>query len=207
MITERQMRTLFTQANPIPDPDAVRVDEMAATAYLANLETRSSQMTQLETRPEGQKDKKLSPMTWLAAAAAVIVVTALGVLINRNTTEVADGPPTIVYTGNECAYQGQTEFEVGTEVTFSFLDNVDRIEGVSVGFGIWRLPEGMTVQEILDEGMMNNGAQVETSALPTADGLDLTVTFDEPGLYAANCADRTEGQPPADYANLFTVNP
>ncbi len=106
--------------------------------------------------------------------------------------------PTATYDGDGCTYDGPDEFDVNSEVTFTF---VDAVEEPGVGFGVWALPEGMTADEIRDQGIMNNGAQIAESAAEITDsGIRLTYTFDSAGLYAVNCAAAV------DYATLFTVS-
>jgi hypothetical protein len=106
--------------------------------------------------------------------------------------------PTATYDGDGCTYDGPDEFDLNAEVTFTF---VDAVEEPGVGFGVWALPEGMTVEEIRDQGIMNNGAQIAESAAEITDsGILLTYTFDSAGLYAVNCAAAV------DHATLFTVS-
>ena len=108
------------------------------------------------------------------------------------------GEPTATYDGDGCTYDGPDEFDLNSEVTFTF---VDAVEEPGVGFGVWALPEGMTAEEIRDQGIMNNGAQMAESAAEITDsGIRLTYTFDSAGLYAINCAAAV------DYATLFTVS-
>ena len=111
--------------------------------------------------------------------------------------------PTATYDGSGCTYDGPDEFDVGSEVTFTL---VEMVEDSGVGFGVWRLPTGMTAEEIRDRGILNRGAQIaETEAEITESGIRLTFMFDSAGLYALNCAARPEDGPAVDYANLFTV--
>ncbi len=74
MTTETEVFALFEEGNPVPDLDGLGSDALDAAAYLATLETRSSEVTQLDTKPTEQNGDKRSPMMWLVAAAAVIVI-------------------------------------------------------------------------------------------------------------------------------------
>ena len=74
MTTETEVFALFEEGNPVPDLDGLGSDALDAAAYLATLETMSSEVTQLDTKPTEQKGDKRSPMMWLVAAAAVIVI-------------------------------------------------------------------------------------------------------------------------------------
>jgi hypothetical protein len=72
--TETEVFALFEEGNPVPDLDGLGSDALDAAAHLATPETRSSEVTQLDTKPTEQKGDKRSPMMWLVAAAAVIVI-------------------------------------------------------------------------------------------------------------------------------------
>ena len=109
MITEEQMKTLFTYANPIPEPEEIDLGEVRGTAYLATLQQRSSNMTQLDTRLTEASEKKRPVTTWLVAAMAIVVIGVVLIFTNQSSdapvatvptpTTVADGfespvPPT-----------------------------------------------------------------------------------------------------------------
>ena len=46
MTTETEVFALFEEGNPVPDLDGLGSDALDAAAYLATLETRSSEVTQ-----------------------------------------------------------------------------------------------------------------------------------------------------------------
>ena len=112
--------------------------------------------------------------------------------------------PTATYDGDGCTYEGPDEFVAGSEVTFTFVNPANS----SAGIAVWRLPDGMTAEEILDRGIFNRGSQIPESAEAqlTDSGIQVTYVLSDPGLYALNCADRPDGGPAVDYAMLFTVN-
>ncbi len=86
MVTnEQRVKTLFAEANPIPDADLFDLDEIGGTAYLATLETRSSEMTQLDTKGQNQKEKKTAT-PWLVAAA-VALVAGIGLIVVNQGNE------------------------------------------------------------------------------------------------------------------------
>ena len=103
MVTnEQRVKTLFAQANPIPDADLFDLDEIGGTAYLATLETRSSEMTQLDTKGQNQKEKKTAT-PWLIAAA-VAIVAGIGLIV--------------VNQGNEAPLIGQLNAEASVNAWF-----------------------------------------------------------------------------------------
>ncbi len=104
MTTEAQAVALMDEANPVPDLDSYEVTEVEVAAYLATVEQRSSEVSQLETE---SKDEKRSMMPWLVAVAAAVILGAAIVLVTQNTEEappaaqltqstIADAAPTTV---------------------------------------------------------------------------------------------------------------
>ena len=95
MITEQQAKTLFANANPILNTDPIYVD---AANYLATLEQRSSEMTQLDTKPvEEEKPKRRRLVLVLSTAAAAILIGAVLLLTQSEETPPAIQPtPTTV---------------------------------------------------------------------------------------------------------------
>ena len=92
MITEDRGLTMLAGANPVPQLDFIDVD-IEASKYLATLEQRSSEMTQLETKPAKDDTKRRPVGVWVAVAATVIVILGLGVvLINQDQQDVALSP-------------------------------------------------------------------------------------------------------------------
>ena len=115
--------------------------------------------------------------------------------------------PTATYTGEACDYDGPSEFEVDTTVTFTVTNESDTTD---VGFAIWRFPSGVTPEEIYSEGIFEaigpDDDFVVLSAAPTPleEPQDLTVAFDTSGQWGINCFDLSAGE--GDYTTMFTVN-
>lgn len=131
MITEQQMKTLFVQANPIPDTDLVDLLEMDGTAYLATLEQRSSEVTQLDTRPTETSNPRRGRLllVWGATAAAVLI----GAVVILNQPEEVSPPatqPTSITQPNSIT-------ELTPTTVASVADPLDPIaeEGLSVAVG------------------------------------------------------------------------
>ncbi len=82
MITEETVMTIFVEANPAPDVDELDLVQTGSAAYLATLETRSSEVTQVDTRSEDQKEKR-TYWPWLAAAMIIVLVGLAVVLLNQ----------------------------------------------------------------------------------------------------------------------------
>lgn len=98
MIAEDQVIRFFDQANPVPDVESLDVDSIGAARHLTTLNRRSSEMVQIETRDSEASRKQKRP-TWLIAAAAAVLVVALGVLlvlVNDEPEVVATDPETTI---------------------------------------------------------------------------------------------------------------
>jgi hypothetical protein len=90
---ETQVLALFEEGNPIPDLDGLEPIEIDAAAYLATLEQRSSQVTQVDTKQKDQEKKKTVRQRWLVAAVVIILAGIALVLVNQgDETPVATQP-------------------------------------------------------------------------------------------------------------------
>ncbi len=90
--------------------------------------------------------------------------------------------PTSTFDGDTCTYIGPDQFDVGSEVTFTLVDNSGTR---SVGYSVWSVAEGTTAEEILDRGIFDRGTQIPESAPAevTDAGFEVTYVLDQPGLY------------------------
>ena len=99
MKTEEQVWTVLVETNPVPDVNQYGGDEVGGAAYLATLEPRSSEVTQLDTEQTEPTSPKRSMVPWLIAAglAAVIGVAVIIASLNGEQAPVVDEPtPTTV---------------------------------------------------------------------------------------------------------------
>ena len=71
MITQERVLEFYENANPIKDPESLTAD-LKAAGYLATLEQRSSEVTQLGTKNTETSVRTSSRRTWIAAAAAFV---------------------------------------------------------------------------------------------------------------------------------------
>ena len=127
------------------------------------------------------------------------------------TTSGNSGEPTATYTGGDCDYDGPSEFDVNSTVTFKVTNESDHTD---VGFAVLKFPEGSTAQEVFSEGISaivpDDDAPIDFRAAPTVIGTeyDLTVTFTETGQHGINCFDQSGGgidETEADHVTMFTV--
>jgi ketosteroid isomerase-like protein len=95
---EDRVIALIDEGNPIPDPNDLDRDRLDAAAYLATLEPRSSEVTQVDTRSEDQIAKR-TYWPWLAAAMVIVLVGLAVVLLNQSDDNpAADASPEEVLT-------------------------------------------------------------------------------------------------------------
>ena len=123
--------------------------------------------------------------------------------------------PTKVYDGSGCTYDGETEFDLNSEVTFTFINESD---DTGVGFVVWTVPDGTTAEEINEKGIFEAtgtrqgdtapyefwGAKFPPTQLDTE--YQVTVTLDRAGLYSVHCYVETGAPVNTHYATIITVN-
>jgi hypothetical protein len=123
--------------------------------------------------------------------------------------------PTKVYDGSGCTYDGETEFDLNSEVTFTFINESD---DTGVGFVVWTVPDGTTAEEINEKGIFEaTGTQQGNTAPyefwqakfpPTQLDTEyqVTVTLDRAGLYSVHCFVETGAPVNTHHATIITVN-
>ena len=115
--------------------------------------------------------------------------------------------PTATYTGSACDYDGPSEFDVNSTVTFTVTNESDERD---IGFSVLKIPEGTTAEEIFKEGIFNvvtGDPIIEVVFAPTVvdTEYDLTVTFNETGQHGINCFNLAGAETEADFITMFTV--
>ena len=143
------------------------------------------------------------------------IMTLATLLVVALTACSGSGDPTATYTGGACDYDGPSEFDLDSTVTFTLINESDTF---NMGFGIWSLPEGTTADEIVEEGLFDflgvsdivEGRDIGPGFyaalyVPTVIGSTgiLTVTLDKPGQHILNCFDADLD---ADHPIMFTVS-
>jgi hypothetical protein len=100
-----------------------------------------------------------------------------------------------VYDGEGCTYDGPTEVSPGTRVSYTFTNESDTTD---VTFGIFRLPEGTTQQEIFATGIdpISGGDTILILHAPSPVGTPRSdsTTFEDAGQYGAACTDFSGGE-------------
>lgn len=169
MTREDRVLSLLAGANPVPDPSSYAVDP-DTVARLEAIEQPSMTMQESELGVIEPTAPRKPRRDWLLAAAAAILVLIVGLggwALLRDGSDVVDsGEPTVTFDGATCSYEGPTEFELGAERVFTYINNSDTTSRLAVG----PMPEGATLEDI---------GSVEFTA-PGAD-LVFTTTGADPG--------------------------
>ncbi len=110
--------------------------------------------------------------------------------------------PTTTFTGDECSYDGPSEFDLGTEVGFTFINTSDNS---TAGFGIWVVPDGTTEAELRGTlGWFPGDTEAHSQTRPGLDK-ELAVTLDTAGPWAVTCHLVAGGPSPAGELYPATV--
>lgn len=117
--------------------------------------------------------------------------------------------PTATFTGSACDYSGPSEFDVNSTVTFTYTNESDT---TGAGFSVWKLPEGLTAEEIFEQGIFNvtdsGSAPTNFISRPTVIGeeYELSVVFDETGQHGMVCWVSPGPETGSEWVTMFTVN-
>lgn len=211
MTNQESVLALFAQANPIPDPEAF-ADFSRASASRETIEVpRSAEGSLHETIPgSGEYRNVRSRRGLLVASVAAVLILIVGAGANwaiRTNVIGGAGDPTSTFDGVACTYEGPTEFDLGSEVTFTFVNETD-IENMI--YAVVHVPDGTTVQQIYDDGVFVAGTNRDRDAkaydrdVAAHSEAQITAVLDATGLYALNCVD-TDRDTGHDYASLISV--
>jgi hypothetical protein len=119
-----------------------------------------------------------------AVLVAVLLVAGCGSDDNDN------GEATAEFTGDGCVYSGPTEFELGDDFEVTVSDVTE--ERMDVGFGVVKVPDGMTVDEFKEqgaEGLIDDASGTFLWSEVTEEDTDrvLSFTLNETGTWLVNC--------------------
>ena len=210
---EDRVLTLLTEANPVIDVDSfVNDPTIRASVQRAESHTPDQHHARIQVARRLTRRRRRGWFAAVAAAAAVFLVIGVGGWLNLALNdEIAPGGPnggvpTSVFDGTTCRYAGPTEFPVGSEVTFTFINESDVKDMFYV---IWKMPDGTTAHQIYETGLRVPGTNQGRDALASSDfpassdEVQLTATLDRAGLYALACVETApDGH---DHASLVTA--
>ena len=152
MTNEQRVKTLFAEANPIPDADLFDLDEIGGTAYLATLEARSGEMStkkiDVETPAPRRPRVRRGLLIGAATVALIIIVGVALAFVTGDGTEVAGSDSRLLqltFDGEQCTYEGPSVLSAGEiEIVYHNKSSED------IRFRFVRLDEGRTTQDMLD---------------------------------------------------------
>lgn len=223
MITEDRGLTMLAGANPVPQLDLIDVD-VEASKYLATLEQRSSEVTQLDTKAKDHKEKKKNVMAFLVAAV-VVIVAGIGFMVLTQGDEVPTAAPvdnpddlaleaTLATDDLEgfvvCSYSGLTD-----EVTAGEIGVVFHNQATTGGTGwmdLVRLDEDKTLSDLVNYLESGESDKPDwTTRVYLADFVPYETSTDQvtrtvqPGLHVIVCG--TNSPYESQMAGAFTVLP
>ncbi len=151
MITEDRGLMMLAEANPVRELDSIDVDVEAAS-YLATLETRSSEVTQLDTRPETpKKTTNRGMIIGLAASVAVILAVTVALLLPSAGEE-----PVAATTTVSAEAVGPEEAALAAYATARNSGDIDAVVGLFEEHGEQK-------RHPLDtDGYMNGSSEIRT---------------------------------------------
>jgi hypothetical protein len=139
----------------------------------------------------------------------LLLVVAIG---SCSTSDDAVADPKATYDGSACTYEGPTEFDVGSTVTFTLVNVSD---SATAGFALWHIPDGTTVAEVEERGIFavvedapaGTYGRLDPNQFPAVPGEEYEVAFvfDPAGQYAINCFDQSFS-PTQERPIMLTVN-
>jgi hypothetical protein len=113
---------------------------------------------------------------------------AAGLLLLTACAGDATAEATVTFSGDTCTYAGASTFDDDTELTIELVNE----PGTSMGLGVWKVPDGTTIEDIEEQGMLVVGGDriqnMRGHLGPGSVGLrSVTVELDESGTWAINC--------------------
>jgi hypothetical protein len=97
---ETRVLALFEEANPVPEMETLS-REFEPAAYLASIQTRSSEMTQLDQRTTTGAGGPRPNLGWVVAAVVALVAGVVAIIVSQRAAEapaVVTEPPAAVTT-------------------------------------------------------------------------------------------------------------
>ena len=88
MITEEHVMATLADSNPVPDVEEIDLVQVGTASYLATLEQRSSQVTELDTKTQDNREKNKKNVMAFLVAAAVVIVAGIGFMVLTPGDEV-----------------------------------------------------------------------------------------------------------------------
>ena len=112
--TEERLMAMYANANPVELEDLLNMVELDDAEYLATLEQRSSEVTQLDTKAKDNKEKKKKNGMAFLVAAGVVIVAGIGFLVVNQGDETAAPELSVVIANYEAWNSGDYESYLAT---------------------------------------------------------------------------------------------
>lgn len=199
MINEEQMKKLFAQSNPVPDLNSAELEQVGGRTYLATLETRSSEMTEVKTRSGEESAVRPRPRRGLVVGATVAIVSLAvlgatlmfgwGIESTPSVIEEISPPPGVTMTADDFVGRWRTD---GGAITFFYEDGTYEVNvyppvgKTTIDQGTWVVEGSEFVWATSAESLQCAGAVGRYSLVPGEGGaVWMEVVGDDPCLNRA----------------------
>lgn len=183
MSEETRVLALFEAANPVPDEQTTGHPSTEPAAYLATLRTRSSEVTQQETKHE-ESTPSTKRWIWAAAALLAVVIGVVAALTSRGSEETpvvsqpattqAETPTTETETPTTKVEETEVTEDPGS-VPDARLDGSWRSTGVELTFDNGRYELGAYIgpnpADIVDQGTYTTDGDDQLTLVSSGAGL------------------------------------
>lgn len=90
MITEQRVMAILADSNPVPDVEELDLVQLGTASYLADLEQRSSEVTQLDKKTQTTEKDGNRRLIAVLAASVVVILGVVLVILQSDSDPVAD---------------------------------------------------------------------------------------------------------------------
>jgi hypothetical protein len=116
---------LLEEGNPAPQLGEEAWTDLDAATYLADLEQRINEMTQVETTESRQDPTERSRRSWLVAAAVFVVVLGVGVIVFNQMSPTDVAPPSGIPLEDAEEHPGAAEAFTAVEEAYALHNSGD----------------------------------------------------------------------------------
>ncbi len=184
-----QVVALIDEGNPVPEPDLIEDNYPTPIDYLASLQARSNNVTQLDQRMDTDQENKRSRRVTIAAAAVVILAGIVALVLNQANQEPPPATDPVPSTTIPAPGLDATGYWVSSPTEKLFLGEDGTYAWLVVGSvrdrGVWAVTDGIISFESGDQSGNCQVRDTATASIVSAAEGTLTMM-----LQTDDCADR-----------------
>ena len=195
MTDTEQIYALYVQANPVPDPDALALEQTEAELLTNEGSTDMDTREQIKARPSPASKPRRRALALGLAAVVVVAAVGVGALVmgggGDNPVAAADAQPKVVFDGSTCQYVGPTLIEEGN-AEFTLVNS----SSSTFKLATWRMMSEADLETELarfplgqdgdEDGNMPSGQLLLNNSVQPGSELTLTPTL-RPGPHINDC--------------------